>query len=63
MSGIIKSNKGLNFPDINLNLSAVTHEDIENLKLITNYADAVTISFVNSHNDISLVAKELLHLG
>ncbi len=30
--GSIKSHKGLNFPDSNLNLSAITSEDIENLK-------------------------------
>lgn len=63
MPGIIKSNKGLNFPDSDLNLSAITHEDLENLKIITKYADAVAMSFVNSHNDISLLGKELLPLG
>ena len=61
--GKIKSNKGLNFPDSNLNLPALTTKDIENLKFIVKHANAVAVSFVNSHEDIKLLHKELLKLG
>jgi pyruvate kinase len=61
--GKIKSNKGLNFPDSNLNLSAITSEDIKNLKFIAKHANAVAISFAHSPEDIELLTKELLKLG
>jgi pyruvate kinase len=61
--GKIKSNKGLNFPDSNLNLSAITSEDIKNLKFIVKHANAVAISFAHSPEDITLLTKELLKLG
>ena len=61
--GSIKSHKGLNFPDSNLNLSAITSEDIENLKFIVKYADTVAISFAHSPEDIALLTKELQNLG
>ena len=61
--GKIKSHKGLNFPDSNLNLSAITSEDIENLKFIIKHANAVAISFVHSPEDIKILTKELLQLG
>lgn len=61
--GKIKSHKGLNFPDSNLNLSAITSEDIENLKFIVKHANAVAISFAHSPEDIKLLTKELLQLG
>ena len=61
--GKIKSHKGLNFPDSNLNLSAITSEDIKNLKFIVKYANTVAISFAHSPEDIKLLTKELLQLG
>jgi pyruvate kinase len=61
--GKIKSHKGLNFPDSNLNLSAITSEDIKNLKFIVKHANAVAISFAHSPEDIELLTKELLQLG
>lgn len=61
--GKIKSHKGLNFPDSNLNLPAITSEDIKNLKFIVKHANAVAISFTHSPEDIKLLTKELLELG
>ena len=52
MTAKIRPGKGLNFPDSDLNLSAVSSEDVENLSFIVNYATAVSLSFVHSPKDI-----------
>ncbi len=55
----IKTEKGLNFPDSELSLSAITSEDIENLNFIVNHATAVALSFVHSHKDIQDLYRAL----
>ncbi|MCF1190756.1 pyruvate kinase [Mangrovimonas sp. AS39] len=48
----LKADKGINFPDSNLNIRGLTHTDRENLKFIAKYADIVNFSFVNSVSDV-----------
>lgn len=55
----IKPEKGLNFPDSNLNLPALTPEDIDNLDFIVKNATAVGLSFVHSSDDIENLHKAL----
>lgn len=55
----IKPEKGLNFPDSNLNLPALTPEDINNLDFIVKNATAVGLSFVHSSDDIKNLYKAL----
>ena len=55
----IKAEKGLNFPDSELSLPAITSEDIENLNFIVNHATAVAPSFVHSPTDIQDLYKAL----
>ena len=59
----IRSDKGLNFPDSNLDISAITSEDIENLKFIVKHATVVGISFAHSPKDLKILYDELIKLG
>ncbi|MGE5661763.1 MAG: pyruvate kinase [Ignavibacteriales bacterium] len=58
----IKPEKGLNFPDSNLNVPALTSKDIDNLEFIVNNATAVGLSFVYSSNDIVNLYEALLNI-
>ncbi len=59
----IKTEKGLNFPDSELSLSAITSEDIENLSFIVSNATAVALSFVHSSQDIHDLHNALVRIG
>ncbi|HIE34806.1 MAG TPA: pyruvate kinase [Campylobacterales bacterium] len=59
-SGVLSSKKGVNFPNSNLKISAITPKDEEDLIFgAKNRVDLVAISFVNSKDDI-LKAKRIL---
>jgi pyruvate kinase len=51
--------KGLNFPDTDLQLSPLTAKDREDLDFVAAHADIVGYSFVQSANDIKLLQQEL----
>ncbi|MRJ06995.1 MAG: pyruvate kinase [Epsilonproteobacteria bacterium] len=58
--GVLSSRKGVNFPNSNLGLSAITPKDEEDLKFgAQKGVDIVAISFVNRREDI-LKAREIL---
>jgi pyruvate kinase len=59
----IKSNKGINFPDSNIRMPALTPEDIKNLQFVVQYADLVALSFVHRSEDPYDLHKELLRLN
>jgi len=59
----IKTDKGLNFPDSNLDNQAITSQDIEDLKFIVKNATAVGISFAHSQDDIQNLYQKLINLG
>ncbi|WP_187647531.1 pyruvate kinase [Nitrosophilus labii] len=60
-SGILSSRKGVNFPQSNLKISAITPKDELDLAFgAKNGVDIVAISFVNAKNDI-LKAKKILN--
>ncbi len=56
---IIKEEKGINFPNSNLMLDAITDEDKENLKAVMEFADIIGISFAQTKNDIETLKNEL----
>ncbi|MGA7370298.1 MAG: pyruvate kinase [Nitrososphaeraceae archaeon] len=58
----IKPEKGLNFPDSNLNLPALTSEDIDNLNFIVKNATAAGLSFVHSPDDIKSLHETLSNI-
>lgn len=55
----LSSNKGINLPDTELNLPALTEKDIEDLPFICKYADIVGYSFVRSGKDVKNLYKKL----
>ncbi|PAX51906.1 pyruvate kinase [Brunnivagina elsteri] len=55
----LKSDKGLNFPDTDLQLSPLTDKDRQDLDFVATHADIVGYSFVQSANDIKLLQQEL----
>jgi pyruvate kinase len=58
--GIIRSNKGVNIPDIHLDLPAVTEKDIEDIKFgCRENVDIIAASFVRSAEHV-LTIKKLL---
>lgn len=59
----IQSDKGLNFPDSNLDIPAITSQDIKDLKFIVKNATAVGISFAHSPEDVKNLYDELVKLG
>jgi len=59
----LKAEKGINFPDSQLNLPALTREDLEHLEFISANADMVGYSFVQTPADVHLLQKHLARLG
>ena len=58
VGGYIKSNKGVNLPDVVLNTSPLTSKDIEDLKFILNQEiDWIALSFVQKLSDVEEVKK------
>jgi len=56
---LIKSDKGVNFPDTELELPALTDKDLEDLDFICQHADIVGYSFVQSRQDMESLHGEL----
>jgi len=55
----LMAEKGLNFPDTELALPALTDKDIHDLDFIVEHADIVGYSFVQSSGDMELLIDEL----
>ncbi len=55
----LKSDKGINLPHSNLNVSGLTAKDKIDLEFVAEYADTVNFSFVNDENDVSELLDEL----
>lgn len=55
----LKSGKGINVPDTDLSISAVTDKDVEDLETIVDIADIVEVSFVQSPDDVLQLIDEL----
>lgn len=59
----LRSAKGINLPDSQLNIKALTDEDLRNLAFIAEHADVVEMSFANSIADVQLLQEQLKNLG
>ena len=55
----LKAEKGMNFPNTNLGISGLTAKDKKDLEFVTQYADIVNFSFVNSRKDVQDLLVEL----
>lgn len=59
----LRADKGINLPDSELRLAALTSRDIADLQFVVNHADAVSYSFVRHPDDVLQLQNELLRLG
>ncbi|MEA2029096.1 MAG: pyruvate kinase [Campylobacterota bacterium] len=57
---LLKAQKGINFPNTDLDIPAITDEDRDNFDSVIEYADFIGISFTQSAKDIQVV-QELLN--
>ncbi len=53
------SGKGINLPDSNLDLPALTTKDLEDLAFVVQHADVVELSFCNTVHDVELLQEQL----
>lgn len=59
----LRPEKGINLPDSDLNLPALTDEDLSNLPFIVEHADMVGYSFVRRPSDVQQLQDELKKLS
>jgi len=59
----LTGDKGINLPDSQLNLPALSDKDIEDLEAVAAVADMVGLSFVQKPADIALLCTHLQRLG
>ncbi|NNK32272.1 MAG: pyruvate kinase [Xanthomonadales bacterium] len=57
------ADKGVNFPDTQLGLPALSAEDLADLEFVAREADLVGLSFTNSADDVRELRERLLELG
>jgi pyruvate kinase len=55
----LKPEKGVNFPDTDFSIPALTAEDREALRFVVRHADAVEFSFVQGHEDVAELQEAL----
>ncbi len=60
VGGVLSNNKGVNFPDVQLSIKALTHKDKEDLKFgLSQGVDWIALSFVRNPHDLTEI-KELI---
>ncbi len=59
----LKAGKGINMPDTDLPISAITDRDIADLSAVVELADLVELSFVRTPSDVERLLDELDRLG
>ena len=60
---VIRSDKGLNFPETDIDLPALSEKDLEDLAFVCRHADMVGFSFVRSPSDMDVLIQELKRRG
>ena len=59
MGGKLKAEKGINVPDTDIPVPALTERDIADLDTVTEVADMVALSFVRRSHDVELLQQQL----
>ena len=59
----LRAEKGINLPETELGLPALTAKDIEDLAFVAKHADMVALSFVRRPEDIEALLAEIARLG
>lgn len=55
----IKTEKGINFPDVDIDLNVLTEKDLEDLDFACQHADLIAFSFVKSKEDMAFIESVL----
>ena len=55
----IKTEKGINFPDLDINLNVLTEKDMSDLDFAAEHADIIAFSFVKSAADMKYIESKL----
>ena len=61
--GKLRAEKGINFPDTDLGLEALTGKDLADLREVVQFADLVALSFVRTPQDVLQLGAQLRELG
>lgn len=61
--GRLRAEKGINFPDTDLGLEALTGKDLADLREVVQFADLVALSFVRTPEDVLALGEQLRELG
>jgi len=59
----LRCDKGINLPDSNLRLPAMTAKDIKDLSFVAQHADVIELSFANRVQDVESLQRRLTDLG
>jgi pyruvate kinase len=59
----LRADKGINLPDSNLQLAALTPKDLEDLSFVAQRADVVEMSFANTARDVEMLQQDLAKRG
>jgi pyruvate kinase len=59
----LRADRGVNIPESELRLSAMTAKDIEDLAFVAQHADVVELSFANTARDVESLQEQLQRLG
>lgn len=59
----LRADKGINFPDSDLNCPALTGKDVADLAFAARHADIVELSFANDASDVTALQSHLAGLG
>jgi pyruvate kinase len=59
----LRGDKGINLPETNISLPALTGQDIEDLGFVAAHADAVALSFASSAEDVNALWEHIKRLG
>jgi pyruvate kinase len=59
----LKAEKGINLPETDLDLPALTAKDVEDLAFVAKHADMVALSFVQRPEDIEALLDEIAKVG
>ncbi|HMM47315.1 MAG TPA: pyruvate kinase [Thiobacillaceae bacterium] len=59
----LRADKGINLPESDLHIAALTDKDIEDLSFVARHADIVGLSFANSAQDVASLQQQLESMG
>ena len=57
--GVLRSEKGINLPETELRLGALTKQDIQDLEFVVKHADIVGLSFANRPEDVQDLVEHM----